>query len=127
MTDDDLRALVARATPAACNCGATRWAAWASVPEHEWPAGLMQAVGSLRAATDDTAEPTFEEHHPTGTRYDSADAPVSLPHFPFNRCEVFACRQCQRVVLRYTEFGGYYVDARARWIADPALVLDPAG
>ena len=71
-----------------------------------------RAVATLR--DPEVYEPTFEEHHPQGTRYDSPEAPVSVKHFPYNRCELNACRKCQQHVLRYTEFGGYYVDHRAR-------------
>lgn len=103
----------------ACGNWLHRAASWESFAEERWPADLLQHVGTLRA--DDTAEPTFEEFHPHGTRYDSADAPISVAHFPFNRCDVFRCTACARLVLRYTEFGGYYVDHRARRV-DAALV-----
>ncbi len=95
-----------------CQCVLQRCAGWESVNDTEWPAKHMQQVATLR--DPDVYEPTFEEHHPNGTRYDSADAPVVLKFFPYNRCDVFACSQCQQHVLRYTEFGGYYVDHRAR-------------
>ena len=95
-----------------CQCVLQRCAGWESVNDTEWPAKHMQQVATLR--DPDVYEPTFEEHHPNGTRYDSADAPVALKFFPYNRCDVFACSQCQQHVLRYTEFGGYYVDHRAR-------------
>ena len=81
----------------------------------------MQQVATLR--DPEVYEPTFEEHHPNSTRYDSADAPVALKFFPYNRCDVFACNRCQQQVLRYTEFGGYYVDHRARRL-DAALISD---
>ena len=68
-------------------------------------------------------EPTFEEYHPTGTRYDSPDAPIALKFFPFNRAEVWHCKVCDKHLLRYTEFGGYYVDHRVRTL-DPALLVD---
>ena len=106
------------ATPA-CGCWLHRVDSWESITEERWPADLLQRVGTLRA--DDYEEPTFDEFHPDGTRYDSADAPISVAHFPFNRCDVFRCVACARVVLRYTEFGGYYVDHRARRV-DAALV-----
>ena len=80
----------------------------------DWPQAQLAPVASLRDPHID--EPTFEEHHPNGTRYESADAPVALKFFPYNRCDVFACQRCQQTVLRYTEFGGYYVDHRARRI-----------
>ena len=95
-----------------CQCVLQRCAGWESVNDTEWPAKHLQQVATLR--DPDVYEPTFEEHHPNGTRYDSADAPVVLKFFPYNRCDVFACSQCQQHVLRYTEFGGYYVDHRAR-------------
>ena len=95
-----------------CQCVLQRCAGWESVNDTEWPAKHMQQVATLR--DPDVYEPTFEEHHPNGTRYDSADAPVALTFFPYNRCDVFACSQCLQHVLRYTEFGGYYVDHRAR-------------
>jgi hypothetical protein len=68
-------------------------------------------------------EPTFEEQHPNGTRYDSANAPVALKFFPYNRCDVFSCSRCERFLLRYTEFGGYYVDHRVRAL-NAELVVD---
>ena len=95
-----------------CQCSLQRCAGWESVTETEWPSQHLNAVATLR--DPEVYEPTFEEHHPQGTRYDSPEAPVSVKHFPYNRCDVFACTRCQQHVLRYTEFGGYYVDPRAR-------------
>ncbi len=106
----------------ACQCGLQRCAGWDSITETEWPSAQMQAVGTLR--DPEVHEPTFEEHHPKGTRYDSPDAPISVKHFPYNRCDVFACGRCQQHVLRYTEFGGYYVDHRARRL-DKTLICAP--
>ena len=110
-TDEQLSALMAQPT-SVCQCALKRCAGWESVTDTEWPAAHMKPVATLR--DPDVYEPTFEEHHPNGTRYASADAPVALKFFPYNRCDVFACAQCQQHVLRYTEFGGYYVDHRAR-------------
>ena len=95
-----------------CTCALKNCQGWSPITESQWQQAQLPAVASLR--DPDVAEPTFEEHHPNGTRYDSADAPVALKFFPYNRCDVFACSQCQQHVLRYTEFGGYYVDHRAR-------------
>ena len=72
----------------------------------------MSAVGTLRDPAIE--EPTLEEKHPQGTRYDSPDAPIAPAFFPYNQCEVWHCQRCDRHLLRYTEFGGYYVDPRAR-------------
>ena len=98
-----------------CQCSLQRCKGWESVNDTEWPASQMHVVATLRDPK--VYEPTFEEHHPNGTRYESADAPVALRFFPYNRCDVHACSQCQQQVLRYTEFGGYYVDHRARRLA----------
>lgn len=96
----------------ACTCSLQRCAGWGSMAEMDWPQQSLTPIASLR--DPDVHEPTFEEHHPNGTRYESANAPVALQFFPYNRCDVFACQTCQQTVLRYTEFGGYYVDHRAR-------------
>ena len=119
-TPDALRQLSAQPN-SPCQCSVQRCAGWESVSDTEWPSAQMQPVATLR--DPEVYEPTFEEHHPNGTRYDSADAPVALKFFPYNRCDVFACAQCQQQVLRYTEFGGYYVDHRARRL-DAALISD---
>ena len=119
-TPDALRQLSAQPNNP-CQCSVQRCAGWESVSDTEWPSAQMQPVATLR--DPEVYEPTFEEHHPNGTRYDSADAPVALKFFPYNRCDVFACAQCQQQVLRYTEFGGYYVDHRARRL-DAALISD---
>lgn len=122
-----LRALGKSVTPLACNCGVGSCAGWESVTEDRWPMRQMLKVGSLRDATDPfgpaTAEPTFEEFHPEATRYDSPDAPFAPRFFPYNRCDAFACGTCQRVLLKYTEFGGYYVDHRVRAL-QPDQVVD---
>ena len=119
-TPDALRQLSAQPNNP-CQCSVQRCAGWESVSDTEWPSAQMQPVATLR--DPEVYEPTFEEHHPNGTRYDSADAPVALKFFPYNRCDVFACNRCQQQVLRYTEFGGYYVDHRARRL-DAALISD---
>ena len=103
-----------------CSCKVLQSACWESVTDERWPAGV-QRVGSLRSP--DIDEPTFEEYHPDGTRYGSADAPIAVSWFPFNRSDVYVCGTCRSVFLRYTEYGGYYVDHRVRWV-DPALVVE---
>ena len=110
-TPEALRQLASQPhTP--CQCSLQHCAGWESVNDTAWPAQQMHQVATLR--DPDVYEPTFEEHHPQDTRYDSADAPVALKFFPYNRCDVHACSSCHQHVLRYTEFGGYYVDHRAR-------------
>ena len=118
-TPETLRAAMPHPTQT-CDCALQRCAGWESVSENDWPKTQLQAVGTLR--DPEVHEPTFEEHHPQGTRYESPDAPVALQFFPYNRCDVFACQRCQQTVLRYTEFGGYYVDHRARRIAAEQVV-----
>ena len=99
LTPDELRALQAQA-PAAphCACSVGACAGWRSLPPERWPAARMQAVGTLRDA--DVYEPSFEELHPQGTRYESADAPVAPHFYPYNRCTLFRCADCQRLLLR---------------------------
>ena len=118
MTADDLRALpFLRGSPGDCACANLRAAGWESVTQPLGPP-LLRLLGTLRPAGDD--EPTLEEW--PGSRYWAADAPIAPSHFPFNRCQVWACTGCGRGFLQYTEFGGYYVDHRIRPV-DPALVV----
>lgn len=42
--------------------------------------------------------------------------------FPFNRSDLYRCGACQRLFLRYTEYGGYYVDHRVGKV-DAALMV----
>jgi hypothetical protein len=116
---DQLKALV-KPQSTVCTCTIGACAGWQSMTEDRWPTAQMQACATLR--DPDVHEPTFEEHHPHGTRYDSPKAPIALHYYPYNRCDVFQCGTCQRTLLRYTEFGGYYVDHRVRAL-DAALVV----
>ncbi len=107
-----------QATPSkACTCAVGLCAAWESVPEERITKTQMTHIGTLRDPA--IAEPTFEEHHVRVdgklTHYDSPDAPISSQHFPYNRCDVHHCEVCDRVLLKYTEYGGYFVDQRVRW------------
>lgn len=128
---DDLRRIAreSRAAAAAhpgCACRELRCPGWESLPA-SFDVRLLVRLGRVAARPgeyDPYAEPTLEEHHPGATRYESPDAPVAVGHFPYNRSEVWACRECGRAFLRYTEYGGYYVDARIRELGDESLVVD---
>lgn len=118
ITDDALRAMPGpdRWRPE-CPCARLQCAGWESIGAPLAEPGFRR-VGTLR--DPDVDEPTVEEW--PGSRFWSADAPISPRHFPYNRCEVWACAACGRGFLQYTEVGGYYVDHRVRQL-DPALVV----
>ena len=113
------RACVGR-TRSACSCSLGVCKSWESFTEDRWPAELLREVGTLRDPAVD--EPTLEEWHPRGTRYASSDAPVAAAFFPYNRCDAYVCNTCRRTLLRYTEYGGYYVDHRVREVL-PELIV----
>jgi hypothetical protein len=115
-----LRDLCASQPSQDCSCPLKRCAGWDSLGGADWDESQLPAVATLRDVDQD---PTFEEFHPSGTRYESVDAPVSLNHHPTNRCDVHHCLRCGQHVLRYTEYGGYYVDPRAR-LLDPQWIVD---
>jgi hypothetical protein len=81
----------------------------------------LKAIATLRDPR--VEDPTLTEHHPAGTDNWSAAAPVAPAFFPYNRCEVWACVACGRPFLRYTEYGGYYIEERIREL-DAARVVD---
>jgi hypothetical protein len=107
-----LRQLARAHDGAACpRCSAIRAPGWEALPgsfqrEH------LRKVGTLRRP--EVEDPTLEEHHPGGTHGWSPDAPIAPGFFPYNRCELWQCTGCGRPFLRYTEYGGYYVEERIR-------------
>ena len=113
-----LRATVAPGGGCA-HCASLVCPGWESVPGPV-QAPRLEPVGTLRDPAED--EPTLAEHHPDGTHYWDALAPVATAFFPYNRCEVWRCPQCRRGFLQYLEAGGYYTDHRLRQI-DPSLVV----
>jgi hypothetical protein len=109
-----------------CTCALKICKGWESVSNDRWPSKQLKLEGTLRRElAQGETEQSFEEFHPNGTRYDSPDAPVALNYFPYNRADVFGCQQCGCAVLKYTEYGGYYIDQRVR-LVDASLVVDAA-
>ena len=80
----------------------------------------MRSKGTLRDVV--IYEPTTDEYHPNSTRYESPTAPIAINFFPYNLCDVHDCTQCHRAVMRYTAFGGYYVDHRVREVSRKLMV-----
>lgn len=121
LSADDLRALAIERQPEQCSvCAPLVCAGWESMPATFDAAGLRR-IGTLRREEND--DPTLVEHHPDGSHAWSADAPIAPAFFPYNRCDVWVCVSCARPFLRYTEYGGYYEDARIREVS-AALVVD---
>jgi hypothetical protein len=110
------------AVTASCSCNAVSLAAWKAVPLTLDP-GRFEEVGFL--FDDPYDEPTFAEYHPAGTRYESDDAPIAPGYYPYNRCTVARCLDCDRHYLRYNEAGGYFTELRMRALR-PELVVDTA-
>ena len=107
-----------------CTCALKICKGWESVSNDRWPSKQLKLEGTLRRElAQGETELSFEEFHPNGTRYDSPEAPIALNYFPYNRAEVYGCQQCGCAVLKYTEYGGYYIDQRVR-LVDAALITD---
>ena len=119
LSAQELIALAAAARPGVCRaCAALVGTGWDSLPA-TFDVAVLQRVGTLRRAGED--EPMLSEHHPRGTHSWSADAPIALAFFPYNRCDVWACKACALPFLRYTEYGGYYEDQRIRQVSAPLI------
>ena len=100
------------------NCASLRCAGWETMPS-SFNQEKLELVGTLKSGNEEL----WDEYHPKGTQIWSADAPIS-PHFhPYNKCDVHICKTCGTSYLRYTEFGGYYVDQRIREL-NPDLITD---
>ena len=122
LTVEDLIRLASAALSPCPHCAAISARGWESVPG-AFDRNTLRQVGTLRQTGDEA--PTLQEHHPGPTNAWSPDAPIAPAFFPYNRCDVWECGSCRRPFLRYTEYGGYYVEERIRPV-DPALVVDPA-
>lgn len=92
------------------SCASLICLGWESLPSVFNPDSL-ELVGTLR---DETAEETWDEFHPQGTQIWSENAPIAPRFHPYNKCNIYRCKHCTRLFLRYTEYGGYYVDERIR-------------
>ena len=103
-----------------CRCNEVSLAAWRAVPL-TMEVRRLEEVGFL--FDDPYDEPTFAEYHPDGTRYESEAAPIAMRFYPYNRCAVVRCLDCQRHYLRYNEAGGYFTEIRIRAL-QPELVVD---
>jgi hypothetical protein len=128
MSDDKLSVLDApalrdfaqrHAGPGCPACAAVRAPGWEALPG-AFDASALRKVATLRQPA--VEDPTLQEYHPAGTGAWSPEAPIAPAFFPYNRCDVWQCAQCGRPFLRYTEYGGYYVEERVREL-DPAKVV----
>lgn len=119
LTATELHQIAAGARGRRCEaCAALVCPGWESLPAG-FDGRQLRVLGTLRPGED---EPTWEEHHPQGTRTDSPTAPIAPAFHPYNRSDAVACGHCGRAFLRYTEAGGYFSDVRVREL-DPALIV----
>lgn len=91
-------------------CQSLDCASWESIPGG-FDASTLVCIGTLRV---EGAQECWEENHPHGTNMWSREAPISLNYHPYNKSDLYQCKQCGTRYLRYTEYGGYYIDERIR-------------
>jgi hypothetical protein len=91
-------------------CSTLSCPGWISVPGY-FDLSKLHVIGTLNT---EGAEECWDEFHPQGTHLWSDEAPISMQHYPYNRCDVRQCNHCKRTFLHYTEYGGYYLDERIR-------------
>ena len=83
---------------------------WESIPGG-YETKILEYIATLRS--EDSAE-CWEEYHPNGTDLWSKTAPIAPQFHPYNKSDVYQCKNCASLYLRYLEAGGYYVDERIR-------------
>ena len=111
---------IANSAPSKANCPKCESLAcvgWETVPG-SFDLNCLKPIGTLRI---EGAPEFWEEDHPEGTNLWSENAPISIQFHPYNRSDVYECKECGSKYLRYTEYGGYYVDERIRAL-DPKLI-----
>ena len=117
---EELKTLVATQQSQQCpNCASHNFSCWETILS-TFDRDALQMVGTLQVP--DAIE-NWDEYHPHGTDQLSANAPIAVKFHPYNSSDVYQCQQCQTVYLRYTEYGGYYVDERIR-VVNPELIVD---
>jgi hypothetical protein len=118
-----LRELAQARAHAPCpRCAALKAPGWEALSA-TFDASALRRLATLRRPEVEDA--TLAEYHPAGTNAWSADAPIAPEYFPYNRCDVWECVQCGRPFLRYTEYGGYYIEERVREL-DPGKIVTSA-
>jgi hypothetical protein len=115
-----LRELARQGGPGCPACAAIKAPGWEALPG-TFDATVLRKVATLRRP--DVDDPTLEEFHPAGTRSWSPEAPIAVSFFPYNRCDGWECSRCGKPFLRYTEYGGYYVEERIREL-DATKIVD---
>jgi hypothetical protein len=110
-TKDDLANLAKTGQLAKCStCQSLQCLGWESIPGG-FETKDLECIGTLR--TEDGPE-CWDEYHPNGTDLWSKDAPIAIQFHPYNKSDIYQCKQCKTKYLRYLEAGGYYVDERIR-------------
>lgn len=101
------------------SCSSLNCVGWESLPA-VFDKSSLKLIGTLKI---EGAAESWDEYHPNGTQIWSVDAPIAIGFHPYNRCDVYQCIKCAKPYLRYTEFGGYYVDERIRVLSEALLVF----
>jgi hypothetical protein len=118
-----LRELAQAQAHAPCpRCSALKAPGWEALSA-TFEQSSLRKVATLRRP--DIDDPTLAEYHPGRTNAWSPEAPIAPAYFPYNRCDLWQCVQCGRPFLRYTEYGGYYIEERIRELS-AALIVDAA-
>jgi phage FluMu protein Com len=111
LTRDELISLASTKHQEKCpECQSLNCEGWESVPGG-YETKILECIGTLRA--EDSPE-CWEEYHPNGTDLWSKDALIAIEFHPYNKSDVYQCKNCNSIYLRYLEAGGYYVDERIR-------------
>ena len=100
------------------NCAGLNASCWETMPQ-TFNQEALEIVGTLNTQEEES----WDEYHPNGTEIWSANAPIAPKYHPYNKCDVYECKSCGTQYLRYTEFGGYYVDERIREL-NPELIAN---
>jgi len=100
------------------NCASLNASGWETLPQ-TFDQDKLEMIGTLRSE----GEESWNEYHPKGTQIWSDNAPIALGYHPYNKCDIYECKTCGTQYLRYTEFGGYYIDQRIREL-NPELITD---
>jgi hypothetical protein len=119
LNDQELFVLASQQDEQQCaHCTSHDFSCWETILS-TFDRDSLKIVGTLKHPE---VEEIWDEYHPNGTTIWSENAPIAVNFHPYNRCTVHQCPECSTVYLRYTEYGGYYVDERIRMVK-PELII----
>ncbi|WP_444919802.1 hypothetical protein ACJJID_12735 [Microbulbifer sp. CnH-101-G] len=82
----------------------------------------IELVAEFYDSNESIKKNGYNEYHPGGTSYWSADAPIAVNYYPYHESRINICKKCNAVFLTYTEYAGHGPQHRIRYVNKDLVV-----